>query len=137
MDTLDLATVDTWATGQSVDYHPVQFVRDQLHRYGAHTIANLEGVRDGRRVLVGGMVTHRQRPETAGGIMFLNLEDETGQLNVICSVGLQSRNKKLLRTATGLLIRGQLQSATSAINLVADKVAVLAVPISVHSRDFR
>ena len=42
-------------------------------------------------MLVGGVVTHRQRPATAGGITFINLEDETGMLNVVCSPGLWQR----------------------------------------------
>ena len=42
-------------------------------------------VPDRTRILVGGLVTHRQRPATAGGITFLNLEDETGMLNVVVS----------------------------------------------------
>ena len=75
---------DVWSTGLSPDTHPVQFVREHLTGQGAVPIEQLYTVEDGRRVLVGGIVTHRQRPATAGGVTFLNLEDETGMLNVIC-----------------------------------------------------
>ena len=77
-----------------------QFVRDAPDELGAVPIAGLPTVRAGRRVLVGGIVTHRQRPATAGGITFLNLEDETGMLNVICSPGLWQRFRRVARTAT-------------------------------------
>ena len=45
-------------------------------------------------MLVGGLVTHRQRPATAGGVTFVNLEDETGMLNVTCSEGLWARYRR-------------------------------------------
>ena len=54
-------------------------------------------VEHGQRVLVGGIVTHRQRPATAGGITFINLEDETGMLNVTCSPGLWQRFRRVAR----------------------------------------
>ena len=86
MAEVERAVADVWATGLSPDSYPTQFVRDQLDRgrRGADR-PRLSGVDDGPRVLVGGVVTHRQRPATAGGITFLNLEDETGMVNVICS----------------------------------------------------
>ena len=79
MDEVEEMVADVWATGLSPDSHPVQFVRDHLDRVGRGADrASCPRWSDGQRVLVGGMVTHRQRPATAGGITFLNLEDETG-----------------------------------------------------------
>ena len=91
----------------------------------------------GRRVLVGGIVTHRQRPGTAGGITFINLEDETGMLNVTCSPGLWLRFRKVARLSNALLVRGRLESADGVINLNADRLDPLTVPIRSASRDFR
>ena len=54
-----------------------------------------------------GVVTHRQRPATAAGTMFLNLEDETGLINVICSRGLWPRYRTVARTSPALLVRGR------------------------------
>ena len=89
------------------------------------------------RVLVGGIVTHRQRPATAGGITFLNLEDETGMLNVVCSPGLWTRYRKTALTSPALIVRGTLESANNVLNLVADKLIPLPISTRPASRDFR
>ena len=117
--------------------HPAQFVRAQLDALGAVPIARLAGCEPGTRIRVGGIVTHRQRPATAGGVTFLNLEDETGMLNVICSPGLWQRYRRVARTSAALLVRGRLERAEGVINLVADRLDPVAVPTRVAARDFR
>ena len=77
------------------------------------------------RAWVGGAVTHRQRPATAGGITFLNLEDETGMANVLVSPGLWNRQRLVARTSAALLVRGQVQAAEGAVTLVADRLEPL------------
>ncbi|NBH02095.1 OB-fold nucleic acid binding domain-containing protein, partial [Amycolatopsis sp. SID8362] len=102
------------------------------------TAAELARVRDGTRVWVGGAVTHRQRPATAGGITFLNLEDETGMANVLVSPGLWRRQRLVARTSAALLVRGIAQAAEGVVTLVADRLE--SVDLSMHagsSRDFR
>ena len=91
---------------------------------GALPIAKLARVEAGTRVRVGGIVTHRQRPATAGGVTFVNLEDETGMLNVTCSPGLWQRYRKVARTSAALLVRGRLEKTEGVINLVADRLDV-------------
>jgi error-prone DNA polymerase len=94
-------------------------------------------VDDKTRVLVGGIVTHRQRPATARGVTFITLEDETGMLNVTCSPGLWARYRKVARTSPALLVRGMLERADRVINLNADRLTPLTVPVRAASRDFR
>jgi error-prone DNA polymerase len=77
MDEIETAVADVWATGVSPDSHPIQFLRPRLDKLGVVPITRLSTLNHGARVVVGGAVTHRQRPATAGGITFLNLEDET------------------------------------------------------------
>jgi error-prone DNA polymerase len=137
MDEVDRLVADVWATGLSPETHPVLFAREHLRRIGALPIEALAGIEHGRRVLVGGIVTHRQRPGTAGGITFINLEDETGLLNVVCSPGLWQRYRRVARTSNALLIRGMIECAEGVINLVADRVTQLTVPTHPTSRDFR
>jgi error-prone DNA polymerase len=137
MDAVDKLVADVWATGLSPDDHPIRLVRERLAAQGALPIARLTGVEHGSRVLVGGLVTHRQRPATAGGVTFLNLEDETGMLNVVCSPGLWLRYRKVARGSTALLVRGRLESASGVRNLVADQLAELTVATPAASRDFR
>jgi error-prone DNA polymerase len=137
MDAVDELVADVWATGLSPDTHPVQFARARLNQLGAQPIARLTGVPDKTRVLVGGLVTHRQRPATASGVTFINLEDETGMLNITCSPGLWHRYRRIARTSNALLVRGLLERADGVINLNADRLTALSVPIRSTSRDFR
>src|SRR4051794_11458305 len=137
MDAVDRLVADVWATGLAPDAHPAQFIRDQLDAVGALPIASLGRVEAGTRIRVGGIVTHRQRPATAGGVTFVNLEDETGMLNVTCSPGLWQRYKRVARTSSGLLVRGRLEKAEGVLNLVADQLEKVTPPISPASRDFR
>ena len=137
MDAVDELVADVWATGLSPDTHPVQFARDHLNKLGALPVAALSEVSDKTRVLVGGIVTHRQRPATARGVTFINLEDETGMLNVTCSPGLWHRYRRVARTSPALLVRGMVERADGVINLNADQLTRLAVPVRSASRDFR
>jgi error-prone DNA polymerase len=138
MDDTDKLIADVWSTGMSPDNHPIALVRDVLEAQHVLPVNTLKSVPDKTRVLVGGLVTHRQRPGTAGGITFLSLEDETGILNVVCSPGLWARYRQVARRSPALIIRGTLESANNVINLVADKL--IPLPISAQpgaSRDFR
>lgn len=137
MSALELAAADVWATGVSPGSYPTEFLRPRLDALGVVPADQLLGIRDGTRVLVGGAVTHRQRPATAGGVTFLNLEDETGMVNVVCSVGLWARYRRLVQTAPALLIRGQVQNAEGAVTVVADHVQRMDLRIEGRSRDFR
>lgn len=137
MSALELAAADVWATGISPDSYPTQFLRDELDALGVVPAARLAAVPDGTRVLVAGAVTHRQRPATAQGVTFLNLEDETGMVNVLCSPGVWARHRRLAQTAAALVIRGIVQNATGAITVVADQVRPLRLRVPSRSRDFR
>ncbi|MEV8609473.1 hypothetical protein AB0383_16330 [Amycolatopsis sp. NPDC051373] len=88
MTAVELAAADLWGTGITPGQHPAAFIRAHLDKLGAIPAAQLLDIPDGTRIKVGGAVTHRQRPATAGGITFLNLEDETGLVNIIVSPGL-------------------------------------------------
>ncbi len=137
MADVEMMVADIWATGLSPDSHPVQFARDFLTRIGAVSISGLGEVEHGRRVYVGGIVTHRQRPATAGGITFINLEDETGMLNVTCIPGCWQRYRRVARTSSALVVRGILERVEGVLNLRADHFAALSLPVRPPSRDFR
>ncbi|WP_306212744.1 error-prone DNA polymerase [Actinoplanes sp. RD1] len=138
MEDVDKLVADVWATGLSPDSHPAQFLRAELDRREALPIAKVGRVEKGTRIRVGGIVTHRQRPATAGGVTFVNLEDETGMLNVTCSPGLWQRYRRVARTSSALLVRGILEkTAEGVLNLVADRLETLTPPVTPASRDFR
>jgi error-prone DNA polymerase len=140
MTDAELTIADVWATGVSPDSHPLEHLRDRLTTDNALSIAELRSVTDGTRVKVGGLVTHRQRPATAGGVTFLNLEDETGMLNVVCSPGLWARYRAVAMGGSALLVRGRLErtdDTPSVLNLLADRLDRLVLQVAVRSRDFR
>ena len=137
MTHLELAAADVWATGVSPDSHPIQFLRERLDEIGVVPADRLLSVPDGTRVLVAGAVTHRQRPATAQGVTFMNLEDETGMVNVLCSRGVWGRHRKLAQTASGLVIRGIVQNASGAVTVVADRMGKLDMRVASKSRDFQ
>jgi error-prone DNA polymerase len=132
-----LTAADLWSTGISPDHHVVQFARPALDAAGAVTVSGLERVASGRRVSVGGIVTHRQRPATANGTIFVNLEDETGMLNVICNSEVWARYRRVARSSPALLIRGKLERAEGVTNLIAERIEVLSLTTQTKSRDFR
>jgi error-prone DNA polymerase len=137
MDDRELAVADLWATGVGPDGHPTRFGRDLLDERGVITAEGLRSVDHDTRVTVAGVVTHRQRPATAAGTTFLNLEDETGLINVVCSKGLWSRYATLARSAPALLIRGRLERNGDVLNVIADKLELLPLDAPARSRDFR
>ncbi|MBB2941631.1 error-prone DNA polymerase [Actinoplanes lutulentus] len=137
MSDVDVLVADVWATGLSPDTHPAKFIREQLEAAGALPINQLAEVEANTRIRVGGIVTHRQRPATAGGVTFVNLEDETGMLNVTCSPGLWMRYRRVARSSTALLVRGRLEKVEGVLNLVADRLDAVTPPVSPASRDFR
>ena len=137
MTEVELAAADVWATGISPDSYPTQFLRDDLDAMGVVPAGRLLDVPDGSRVLIAGAVTHRQRPATAQGVTFMNIEDETGMVNVLCTPGVWAGHRKLAQTASALLIRGQVQNATGAVTVVAERMGRISMKVGSRSRDFR
>ncbi|GAB3085349.1 error-prone DNA polymerase [Isoptericola nanjingensis] len=138
MTPVETDVADAWATGITPgSTSPLEHVREGLEKAGVLTVAGVCATEPGRRVAVGGVVTHRQRPGTAGGVTFLSLEDETGLLNVICTAGLWRRFRAVARGAPAMVVRGRVEKADGAVNLLAEHLAPLRLPVSTRSRDFR
>jgi error-prone DNA polymerase len=136
MTPVERTVADIWATGLSTEAHVVSYVRPYLDSIGAVTAAGVRSVPDRTRVRVGGAVIHRQRPATAGGTTFMNLEDETGQVNVICSPGVWRRYRRVALGAPGLVVRGLVECAEGVWNVVADRLDPLTLSAATPSRDF-
>ena len=128
---------DMWATGITPEVYPTALFRDRLDALGVIDAATLKQVENGTRVTVGGIVTHRQRPATARGVTFLNLEDETGMVNVICDSVVWARYRRVAREAGGLLIRGMLERTGKVVNVLAERIEKLPLGLRIRSRDFR
>ncbi|MDQ4212920.1 error-prone DNA polymerase [Microbacterium capsulatum] len=134
----EILTADLWATGVSTDDHPLAHFRPALDERGVLVSTALRTHENGRRVEAAGLVTHRQRPSTAGGVTFLNLEDEHGLVNVICTQGVWTRYRRIARESPALIVRGILErSPEGVVNLLADAFEPLRVGVAHHSRDFQ
>ncbi|WP_309103755.1 error-prone DNA polymerase [Microbacterium sp.] len=129
---------DLWATGVSTDDHPMAHFRAALGERGVLPASELQTHESGRRIEVAGLVTHRQRPATAAGVTFMNLEDEHGLVNVICSTGVWNRYSRVARESPALIVRGILERSTEGVvNVLADAFEDLRTGLTHRSRDFR
>jgi error-prone DNA polymerase len=131
------SVADLWATGVAPDGHPTRFLRERLDGLGVATATALDTREPGSKVLVAGVVTHRQRPMTAQGTTFISLEDETGLVNVVVSKGCWARFRSVARGAPALVVRGRLERSEGVVNVVAEHLEPLPVPAGTASRDFR
>ncbi len=138
MTEVEETAADLWALGLSPTRHPTELVRDELTASGIVTASALRELTHGDIVEVGGVVTHRQQPSTAKGTVFLNLEDETGLVNVICTPGAWKRYRAVARTSPALRVRGVLERHQGVINLVAQRIRPLPLNVAgaLRSRDF-
>lgn len=138
MSAFELAAADLASTGVTPGGHPVQLLREFLStwharpirtgvragqvRGGAAVVAseNLLHIPDGTRVRVAGVVTHRQRPATAGGAVFFGLEDETGLANVMVTRGLWTKQRIEALSSRLVVVRGIVHNSTGAASVTAD-----------------
>jgi len=134
---METAVADLWATGIAPNGHPTQFLREELARRGVITSVGLRSIVPRSKVTVAGIVTHRQRPMTAQGTTFLNLEDETGLINVVVSKGCWTHHRRVVQSAPALLVRGRLEIAEGVVNVIAEKISLLPLDTNLASRDFR
>ena len=136
MDKLETLEADLWSTGISLT-HPVSLIRHQLDEAGVLSVSvGLNLKKHNSKITVAGIVTHRQRPETAHGVRFFNLEDETGIMNVVVMPPVWEANYEIARKAVGIVVTGVLEYRDGVTNLVARRVEPWPAP-DIKSRDFR
>ncbi|MCZ8112905.1 MAG: error-prone DNA polymerase [Betaproteobacteria bacterium] len=131
---------DYRATGLSLTQHPLALLRPQLAAFKVLPAAVLKHFPDGRLARASGLVTHRQRPETARGVVFVTLEDETGSVNVIVWPREVELQRRPLLAATLLTVYGVWQCQGEVRHLVARRLvdhSVLLQGLATRSRDFR
>ncbi|MBB3892514.1 error-prone DNA polymerase [Phenylobacterium haematophilum] len=117
---------DYRTTSLSLRAHPISFFRESLNSLGAIRAADLKTVRDRKLVSVGGLVLVRQRPGTAKGVTFLTLEDETGVANIVVWQDAFAANRRLVMTASFMVVHGQIQSESNVIHVVARRFTDLS-----------
>lgn len=136
MTDLENTVADLWATNVSPDRHLIEFVRPYLDSLGAVAANKLPEKRDRQSIVIGGIVTHRQRPATASGITFMSIEDETGLMNIVVTKKIWTKFRDVAVGSPAIVIRGRLESANNVINIVATSMEVLPVSYATKSRDF-
>ncbi len=127
------------ASGVSLKHHPMQLLRSTLPFRQCITADRLLSVRNNSFIQIAGMVTGRQRPGTASGVLFLTLEDETGNINVVVWSGIQERFKQQILRGRILHIKGKLEHQHGVSNVIAGFVEdqSQALPnLNTRSRNF-
>jgi error-prone DNA polymerase len=116
----DAVIADYHALGLSLQSHPLALLRPQLAGYRVETAARLAAHgRNGQLARASGLVTHRQQPETAKGVVFITLEDETGQVNVIVWPAVAAAQRRPLLSASLMTVYGVWQSEGEVHHLIA------------------
>ncbi len=136
MTEVEEVVADLWATGITTGTSLTDLARAHLDERGVTLAATLPGVADGERVTVAGVVTHRQRPETARGVTFVSLEDETGLVNVVCSIGVWARYRRVAQSAAAMVVRGRVEAAGGVVNVVAERIEALELVAATRARNF-
>ena len=129
--------------GLSLRAHPLQLLRPQLRNF--RTAKDIESYRHGQFVEVAGLVTGRQRPGTATGVLFVTLEDETGNVNLVVWASVFEQFRAPLLQGRLLLVKGVVERENKVIHVVAGRIedashllaAFTGETLPFESRDFR
>jgi len=130
---------DYASLGLTLGRHPLALLRDRLKRKRLATAAEIRAMPHGRSARAAGIVTGRQRPDTASGVVFVTLEDETGHLNVVVWRSLSERQRRELLGSRLMAVHGVVEREGEVVHLVArhlvDESALLGRLLT-RSRDF-
>jgi error-prone DNA polymerase len=130
---------DYASLGLTLGRHPLALLRPHLARERMMTAAQLLKARHGQHVRAAGLVTCRQRPGTASGVIFVTLEDETGSTNVVVWRDLGQRQRRTLLGARLLGVHGVLERDGGVAHLIAGRLVDLSHllgRLTTRSRDF-
>ncbi|MGB5277896.1 MAG: error-prone DNA polymerase [Gammaproteobacteria bacterium] len=132
-------TADYATTGLTLGRHPLALLRDRLSRRRIRKAEELWELNNDTKVTTAGLVICRQRPGSANNVVFVTLEDETGQTNVVVWPQLAERQARELLNAHLLCVQGSIQQEDGVLHLIAFRLQDLSTwlgDLSVHSRDF-
>ena len=127
---------DYRSVGLSLNRHPVAFLRATLKARGMVACGDLRHSRDGRRVIVPGIVLVRQKPGSAKGVMFITIEDETGVANLILWPDRFEKQRRLVLSAGMIACHGRVQREGEVVHVITDRLEDLSGLLrSVGERD--
>ena len=128
------------AIGFSLNAHPLELVREELSALKVTPNERLKRLPNGRPVTVAGLVTVRQRPGTARGIVFITLEDETGNANLVVHAPIWQRDKRTARGKVALLAEGHIERQGEVVHVLVRRMHDLSarlVKLTHRARNFR
>ena len=126
--------------GLSLGPHPLRLLRARLAARRYRRSRELEGLAHGTPVRIAGLVTGRQRPQTASGVTFVTLEDEDGNVNVVVWSHLAERQRRVLVASRLLGVEGRLETVDGVRHVIAARLhdeSPLIGSLATRSRDFR
>jgi error-prone DNA polymerase len=112
---------DFAATGLSLKAHPVSFVRYELDQLGVTPTGKVKELKNGDTLKVAGMITVRQHPGTAKGVLFITIKDETGFSNLVVWASLFEKYRKEILQSRLLMVEGQVQIEGEVIHVVVKR----------------
>jgi error-prone DNA polymerase len=130
---------DYRTTAHSPRRHPLEPMRASLADQGLPDARTVSSMKNGVNIRYAGLVICRQRPGTAGGVVFMTLEDETGFVNIVVWESVFQRYSVLAKTVSFLGITGKLQVEDGVVHLVAEelwKPSLELQPTAAPSRNF-
>lgn len=112
--------------GLTLRRHPLALLREKLQKRNIRTAAQVAGARHGQVIRTAGIVTCRQRPATASGVIFVTLEDETGHINLIVWNDLADRQRRELIGSRLLAVQGEVQKQGLVVHVLARRLEDLS-----------
>jgi error-prone DNA polymerase len=131
-DELERLQADYRTVGLSVETHPMELVRAPLEAMGCVRLGTLARRHPGDRVRIAGLVSSRQRPGTASGVVFMTFEDETAMVNLVIWPKVWARFHKMARSASLLGCDGQLQRHDDAVSVLVERFWQVPEPPREH-----
>ena len=120
---VEIIGADYSATGVSLGRHPMAILRERIELIQrCKRQSDLASMGHKRFIRVAGLVTGRQRPGTASGVIFLTLEDETGNINVVVWTSVQERCREALLKGRLLVVKGVLETDGSVVHVIAQEL---------------
>jgi error-prone DNA polymerase len=125
--------------GLTLRRHPLALLRDRLKQRNIRSATEVANSRNGQWIRAAGIVTCRQRPATASGVIFVTLEDETGYVNLVVWNAVADRQRKELLGSRLLAVYGEVQKQGSVVHVIARRLQDLSPMLgrlSTSSHDF-
>jgi error-prone DNA polymerase len=140
LESAEQLALDYGTVGLSLHDHPMRHVRKSLRRRRIRRACEQAEFRRGQQVTVAGVVQSRQRPMTAGGVVFLTLEDETGLVNLVVYPSVYEAHELVVRHAAIIVAQGRVDRRGDVVHVKATRLERIESPSSqpmrLRSRDF-